>query len=149
MPEITPHDKYSMQICTHSKGSKVYESAGGPVIELEFNKETVYLSPALAVLIGRCGAEALRHEEATIEHPALPVAGYAPTQSGADIALVNEGKELEERVLRYSEKIGTTISSGEQERFLAIGRTQIQLGFMALVRAVFHPDRIRLPEDSA
>lgn len=33
-------------------------------------------------------------------------------------------------------------------RMLAVGRTQLQLAFMALNRAVFRPGRVTLPEDA-
>lgn len=79
----------------------------------------------------------------TVRQP-LPVQGYKP-QSQATIDLVNEGKEIEERVLRYLEKI--EVSSDKDMRWLAIGRTDIQKGFMAVFRSVFQPKRAVLPED--
>lgn len=81
------------------------------------------------------------------EHKGLPVSGYKPTQSGEAVDLVNEGKQLEERVLRYIDKVK---ASGEHEpRYLATGKTDIQKGFMMLYRSVFQPvePRIELPED--
>lgn len=81
----------------------------------------------------------------TMKQP-LPVQGYKP-QSQATIDLVNEGKELEERVLRYTEKIDAA-SPDVDPRWLAIGRTDIQKGFMAVFRAVFQPKRASLPEDA-
>ncbi len=78
----------------------------------------------------------------------LPVKGYKPTQSKEAIALANTGKEIEERILRYIEQVEAFAkSNGGDPRFAAIGRTQIQLGFMAVVRAIFNPGRINLPED--
>ena len=81
------------------------------------------------------------------EHKGLPVKGYAPTQSDDAVNLVNEGKQLEERVLRYIDKL----NKRQTTRFASIGKTEIQLGFMMLYRAVFQPDepRISLPEDDA
>lgn len=82
------------------------------------------------------------------EIPGLPVKGYRPTQSQAAIDLVNEGKQIEERVLRYIEKTEKFVDDhGGDKRFSAIGRTQIQLGFMAVIRGIFNPGRINLPED--
>lgn len=91
------------------------------------------------------------------EHKGLPVSGYQP-QSDAKVALVNEFKADEERILR---KIDALVSSSSfptpddamrtpaDGRWLAIARTHIQEGFMALNRAVFQPSRISLPEDGA
>jgi hypothetical protein len=75
-----------------------------------------------------------------MEHKALPVKGYTE-QSQEKIDLVNEGKELEERVLRYFEKvkeyIGYPPDMQGDPRFLSIAITQVQQGFMASNRAVF------------
>lgn len=83
------------------------------------------------------------------EHKGLPVEGYKATQSKANVDLVNEGKQIEERVLRYIEKVQAfnIERSGGDPRMSVIGRTQIQLGFMAVFRSVFEPQRISLPED--
>jgi hypothetical protein len=86
----------------------------------------------------------------------LPVAGYKPTQPETAIRAVNVFKELEERTLRHIE-----ILLGDRPyltdrypyhpncdlRMLHVGRTQLQLAFMALNRAVFQPGRVELPED--
>lgn len=88
----------------------------------------------------------------------LPVAGYKPTQPPEAIAAVNVFKELEERTLRhieYLEKMTREIEHGAvggvhcDARMLSVGRTQLQLAFMALNRAVFQPGRVSLPEDNA
>ena len=75
-------------------------------------------------------------------HKPIPVKGYTD-QPQERIDLVNEGKQLEERVLRYIEKVrhlaGDNSDSG---RFAAAGKTQIQFGFMGVFRAVFKPQRI-------
>jgi hypothetical protein len=73
----------------------------------------------------------------------LPVAGYTP-QSDETIALVNANKELEERVLRVLDDLRAKADI----RWLTIGRTCIEQGFMAVNRAIFRPDRIDLPEDA-
>lgn len=84
------------------------------------------------------------------DHKGLPVEGYAKTQSQENIDLVNEGKQLEERVLRYIEKVDAAGANGAlfDGRFLATGKTDIQKGFMSVFRSIFQPQRISLPEDS-
>ena len=81
-----------------------------------------------------------------VEHQPMPVAGYT-AQSQAKIDLVNEGKQLEERVLRYMEKIAATIDPVDPPRYLAIGKTQMQGAWMWVFRSIFNPQRARLPED--
>ena len=94
------------------------------------------------------------------EHKPLPVADYKP-QFQADIDLANEGKALEERVLRWLEKVDSAFidprlglesddraNRNEQGRFLALGKTNIQQGFMWSIRSIFLPTRIKLPEDT-
>jgi hypothetical protein len=90
-------------------------------------------------------------------HKPLPVHGYT-AQTQESVALVNEGKQLEERVLRYLDKIqvmagaipeGSGVVRGEVLRALATGRTRIQEGFMWTFRGVFNPQRIPLPEDKS
>lgn len=79
------------------------------------------------------------------DHKGLPVAGYQE-QTSDSVALVNENKVLEERVLRQLDamvKLGTC-----DGRLLAIGRTQLQGAFMFINRAVFQPGRVALPEDA-
>lgn len=78
------------------------------------------------------------------KHAGLPVAGYKP-QSGTNVLLVNENKALEERVLRQLDVLANDASF--DKRWLAIGRTAIENGFMAVNRAVFQPTRTELPED--
>lgn len=73
------------------------------------------------------------------KHSGLPVAGYQP-QSAENVALVNENKILEERVLRQIDK---HFDSPEIDpRMAALARTRIQEAFMWLNRAVFQPKRI-------
>ena len=95
----------------------------------------------------------------------LPVHGYQP-QSEDKVALVNEFKQDEERLLRKLDAMRTAVNvtpfgtallktEGEpipykyDERWLAVARTHFQQGFMALNRAVFQPQRVNLPEDDA
>lgn len=76
----------------------------------------------------------------------LPVSGYRP-QSEENIALVNEAKALEERVLRFLDRLA---ASGRADgRWFSIGRTDIEKGFMAVNRSVFQPGRVNLPESAA
>ena len=70
----------------------------------------------------------------------LPVAGYS-AQSADRVALVNQNKELEEQVLRAIEGL----AAQADPRWLAIARTQIELGFMSMNRAIFQPSRVILP----
>ena len=74
----------------------------------------------------------------------LPIAGYT-SQSDDAVATVNRNKQAEERLLRLLDELAAT--SGVDQRWLAVGRTHIEQGFMAINRAVFRPTRIRLPED--
>lgn len=93
-------------------------------------------------------------------HTPLPVRGYT-AQSSEAVELVNRGKELEERVLRYLDDVLRYADAQEDDisddweydintsphRWLNIGRSNIQQGFMAAFRAVFNPQRTKLPED--
>lgn len=81
------------------------------------------------------------------EHSGLPVAGYV-SQSDEKVAVVNENKILEERLLRQIEKIKNTPGLGADPRMLALALTGIQEACMWLNRAVFQPTRIKLPEDN-
>jgi hypothetical protein len=77
-------------------------------------------------------------------HSGLPI-GYSP-QSVGNIEMVNRNKELEEHILRVLDEFrnyGVDID----QRWLAIGRTHIEEGFMAVNRAIFRPARIKLPAD--
>ena len=77
-------------------------------------------------------------------HKSLPVAGYQD-QNEQRVSTVNSNKILEERVLRAIDLLSSEgIGDG---RWLAIARTHIEIGFMALNRAVFQPRRVSLPED--
>lgn len=78
------------------------------------------------------------------QHTGLPVAGYQP-QSDDRVATVNQNKTLEEMVLRQID--GLQAANSFDPRRLAIGRTAIEEGFMAINRAVFQPTRVNLPGD--
>ena len=82
------------------------------------------------------------------KHEGLPVAGYKPQNEDA-VALVNENKHIEERVLRQIDK--HTLANDAinvDQRMVALARTNIQQAFMWLNRAAFQPGRVQLPEDN-
>lgn len=82
-------------------------------------------------------------------HAGLPVPGCRP-QTDAAVAAVSAMKELEERALRRIEAVAAALAEegmSVDPRWLAIGRTQIEQGFMAVNRAIFQPARIALPGD--
>jgi hypothetical protein len=74
----------------------------------------------------------------------LSVLGYTG-QSDEKIHLVNANKESEEALLRLLDAYAR--NDEIDGRWVAIARTHIEQGFMALNRAVFQPERISLPGD--
>lgn len=79
------------------------------------------------------------------EHQGLPVAGYRSHQTQQSVDQVNAMKSTEERVLRVLDAMA---KNGQVDpRWLAIGRTSIEQGFMAINRSIFKPARASLPED--
>lgn len=77
--------------------------------------------------------------------PITPVPGYQPVTQ-EKLNDVTEAKHMEEKVLRLIDNL--ECCSHYDRRWLAIGRTHIQQGFMAINRGVFQPQRIDLPEDA-
>ena len=78
------------------------------------------------------------------ERTGLPVAGYVPQAQG-NIDIVNENKAAEEVILRMLDALD---SSGKADgRWLAVARTHLETGFMAMNRAVFKPSRVKLQGD--
>ncbi len=71
----------------------------------------------------------------------LPVAGYK-SQSDHNVARVNVNKQTEESVLRILDLLAA--DPAVDKRWLAIGRTDIEKGFMAVNRAIFQPSRVAL-----
>ena len=71
----------------------------------------------------------------------LPIKGYQP-QSDEAVALVNANKVTEEKLLRVMDELKG--SDAIDQRWLAIARTNIEQGFMALNRAIFRPGRVDL-----
>lgn len=78
------------------------------------------------------------------EHNGLPVEGYR-AQPSSNVDKVNLNKVAEERVLRILD--GLAGDPDVDKRWLAIGRTSIEQGFMAVNRAVFQPSRVPLPTE--
>lgn len=73
-------------------------------------------------------------------HEPMPVAGYT-AQPDQAVQMVNENKKVEEGILRMLDQLATL-----QEidmRWLQIGRTHIEQGFMAINRSIFKPERIK------
>lgn len=70
----------------------------------------------------------------------LPVHGYQEQQQSA-IDTVNLNKIREEKLLRELDRMA---EAGHQydQRFVSIARTQFQMAFMAMNRAVFRPGRL-------
>lgn len=85
------------------------------------------------------------------DHNGLPVKGYQQ-QPQVAVDAVNQNKEAEEKILRLIDDLQNGTLEGEafqaDPRWLAIAKTQLEQGFMALNRAIFKPSRIALPEDA-
>lgn len=64
------------------------------------------------------------------------IKGYSDL-TAEEIALMNEAKTLAEQVGALVDKIGKTPNT--DQRWLAIGKTDLQKGFMATIRAVARP----------
>jgi hypothetical protein len=77
-------------------------------------------------------------------HQPLPVHGYQP-QPHEKVALVNQNKIIEEASLRLLDALKQ--HPGIDQRWLAIGRTDLEKGWMAVNRAIFQPSRVALPSD--
>jgi hypothetical protein len=78
-------------------------------------------------------------------HNGLPVAGYQP-QPDRNVMLVNGNKAVEEIILRLLDAYKDDITINQ--RWLALGRTHIEQGFMAINRAIFKPARVKLKGDT-
>ena len=74
-----------------------------------------------------------------------PVKGYQP-QSDEAVRLVNANKIAEETFLRLMDDMKG--ADEIDQRWLAIARTHIEQGFMALNRAIFRPGRVELDGDA-
>lgn len=74
----------------------------------------------------------------------LPVHGYTDQPSDR-IDQVNQNKEAEEKILRLLDLLSQR--GGVDPRSLALARTHLETGFMWLNRAIFRPERVKLPDD--
>jgi len=74
----------------------------------------------------------------------LPVAGYK-AQSQNNVIAVNANKITEEKILRLMDRMKD--DPEVDQRWLAIARTDLEKGFMALNRSIFKPGRVRLSID--
>ncbi len=79
------------------------------------------------------------------DHQPMPVAGYT-AQPQTNVDLANEGKELEERYLRWLDKLAALPDT--DKRCVALGVTNMQTAAMWAVRSIFRPQRIKLPGDA-
>jgi hypothetical protein len=70
-----------------------------------------------------------------------PISGYRELNAD-ELKLVNQMKEIEERVLRVLDTLVDV-----DPRWLAIGKTHIEQGFGAVNRSITKPGRVALPED--
>lgn len=75
------------------------------------------------------------------DHKPLPIHGYVP-QSDVNVQHVNLNKQIEERVLQTLDELAKM--ENVDKRWLAIGRTHIEQGFMAINRSIFKPTRTQL-----
>lgn len=81
-------------------------------------------------------------------HQPIPVAGYT-AQSTSNVDLANEGKELEERYLRWLDKLASNPNvDPARDEMIGRARANIQQGAMWAIRSIFKPQRIALPEDT-
>lgn len=71
-----------------------------------------------------------------MENQHQKIKGYRDL-SQAEIDAMNEGKALAEQVGAYIEKLRST--PGMDQRWVAIGATQLQQGFMAVIRGIAQP----------
>lgn len=76
-----------------------------------------------------------------MEHQTIPVAGYT-NQSDKRVSQVNLNKKQEEEVLRTLDVLKE--DPDVDQRWLAIGRTQLEQAFMAINRSIFKPQRVDL-----
>ena len=77
-------------------------------------------------------------------HQGLPCQGYR-AQSDRAVALVNRSKAFEERVLRLLDELEADPEI--DKRWLSIGRTDLEKGFMAVNRSIFRPGRAKFEAD--
>jgi len=66
------------------------------------------------------------------------ITGYRQL-SEEEAALMNEGKALAEQCGAYVEKLHASYSDSVDHRWVSIGATDLQTGFMALMRSIAKP----------
>ena len=70
------------------------------------------------------------------------ITGYRQLNE-AEVALMNEGKALAEQCGAFIQKLRTGVSCGDarplDQRWISIGATDIQTGFMAVIRGIAQP----------
>lgn len=79
-------------------------------------------------------------------HEPMPVHGYT-TQTALAVDLVNQNKVAEEDILRMLDEYAKR--PDVDGRWLAIGRTHLEQAWMAINRAIFKPQRVKIPGDPA
>lgn len=72
----------------------------------------------------------------------LPIPGYRP-QGDEAVTQVTLNKHMEEHILRVLDALAADPDT--DKRWLQMGRTHIEQGFMAVNRAIFKPARVTLP----
>jgi cytochrome c-type biogenesis protein CcmH/NrfG len=85
--------------------------------------------------------DAVNNSTKEIIHTPVPVHGYTAVLQ-TTLAIVNENKKIEELVLRLLDKLKE--NPNVDQRWLQIGRTDIEKGFMSINRSVFKPQRFDL-----
>jgi hypothetical protein len=90
-------------------------------------------------------AALLQEQQVLADHTPLPVSGYT-AQSQAKVDEVNINKRLEEVVLRRLDDMKGMSPDFVDARWLAVGRTHIEEVFMAINRAIFRPERVKIDE---
>ena len=71
----------------------------------------------------------------------MKVAGYRPLEKHR-VEVVNENKALEELILRQIDTLMAMHDLNPDPRWIALAKTHLEIGFMALNRSVFQPERI-------
>lgn len=110
-----------------------------------YKTEPVFTSPRITGLDSASDTATLRmpadeHGADFFKQP--KITGYRQLTQ-AEVALMNEGKALAEEVGAYIEKLRSQMTpEGERaldQRWISIGATQLQQGFMAVIRGIAQP----------
>lgn len=81
----------------------------------------------------------MRDESGQFPGPIPKHPGYQP-QAPDRLDLVNSNKVVEENILRFLDDLAATDDA--DKRWLAIARTHVEQGFMAINRAIMRPARL-------